>query len=115
MLYGLYILAGVFIIAGVMHFVSEKFFLRITPLWVPFRRFVVLSSGIVEIALGMGLLFNETRVYSAWGLVTLLIAVWPANFYHYLSRNKLDPPKWALLLRLPLQIPLILWAYSYTY
>ncbi|TGN14074.1 DoxX family protein [Leptospira ilyithenensis] len=111
---GPYILGGLFITAGFSHFFLEKFFLRITPPWVPFRRFVALASGVVEIALGAGVIFNETRVYAAWGLIALLIAVWPANYYHYTSRNKLDPPKWALLLRLPLQIPLILWAYSYT-
>jgi uncharacterized membrane protein len=111
----LYLFAGLFILAGTMHFVIKKFFLRIIPPWVPFPNFVNYSSGFVEILLGLMLFPIETRSLGAWGLFALLIAVWPANIYHYTSFNrKIDPPKWVLLLRLPLQIPLLLWAYRFT-
>ncbi|MCG6166574.1 DoxX family protein [Leptospira sp. FAT2] len=110
----LYTMAVLYIFAGVMHFVLPKFYLRIMPPYVPYPKFVVYFSGVVEIALGGMLLFPETRQIGAWGVILLLIAVFPANLYHYQSRRKTDPPKWALLLRLPIQLLLIYWAYTFT-
>ncbi|MBW0433495.1 DoxX family protein [Leptospira yasudae] len=110
----LYTMAVLYIFAGVMHFVLPKFYLRIMPPYIPYPKFVVYFSGVVEIVLGTMLFFPETRQIGAWGVILLLIAVFPANLYHYQSRRKTDPPKWALLLRLPIQLLLIYWAYTFT-
>ncbi|RHX82045.1 DoxX-like family protein [Leptospira yasudae] len=110
----LYTMAILYIFAGVMHFVLPKFYLRIMPPYIPSPKFVVYFSGVVEIALGAMLLVPETKQLGAWGVILLLIAVFPANLYHYQSRRKTDPPKWALLLRLPIQLLLIYWAYTFT-
>ncbi|EMJ52658.1 hypothetical protein LEP1GSC013_1172 [Leptospira interrogans serovar Valbuzzi str. Duyster] len=75
---------------------------------------MVYLSGLIEIGLGAMLTLSDTRSFGAWGVILLLIVVFPANFYHYQSRRKTDPPKWVLLLRLPLQLLLICWAYTFT-
>ncbi|EPG65649.1 DoxX family protein [Leptospira wolffii] len=110
----LWIMATLYTIAGILHFVIPKFYLRIMPPWIPYHKLMVQLSGIAEIALGIGLFFPPTRILSAWGVVLLLIAVFPANLYHFQSRTKKDPPTWALILRLPLQLVLIYWAYTFT-
>ena len=110
----MYIFAGFFISAGFAHFLIPTFFLRIVPKWVPYPKYANFISGAVEIIFGILLFPNMTRSYAAWGIFLLLLAVWPANYYHFKSRTKKDPPKWLLLLRLPLQIPLLYWAYSFT-
>lgn len=70
-------------------------------------------AGAFEILFGICLLFPLTRQYAAFGIIILLIAVFPANLYMYQKGAK-GIPKWALLLRLPLQLALIAWAYLYT-
>lgn len=110
----LYVMAILYIVAGILHFVIPRFYLRIMPPYIPYPKFVVSISGVIEIALGALLLLPDTRQLGAWGVILLLIAVFPANLYHYQSRRKTDPPKWALLLRLPTQLLLIYWAYTFT-
>ncbi|XDD50546.1 MauE/DoxX family redox-associated membrane protein [Leptospira sp. WS92.C1] len=110
----LYTMAILYIIAGILHFVSPKFYLRIMPPYIPYPKLVVYISGLFEIGLGAMLLLPDTRQLGAWGIILLLIAVFPANLYHYQSCRKTDPPKWALFIRLPLQLLLIYWAYTFT-
>ncbi|WP_010571836.1 DoxX family protein [Leptospira broomii] len=110
----LWIMATLYTMAGILHFVIPKFYLRIMPPWIPYHKLIVQLSGIAEILLGLGLFFPQTRSVAAWGIILLLIAVFPANVYHYQSRTKRDPPTPLLILRLPLQLVLIYWAYIYT-
>ena len=71
--------------------------------------------GIAEILGGVGLLIPQTQQWAAWGIIALLICVFPANIYHLTSRGAgTRVPIWFLWLRLPLQFVLIAWAYSYT-
>ncbi|WP_317045582.1 DoxX family protein [Belliella buryatensis] len=72
-----------------------------------------LLSGAFEIIFGVALLIESLRSYAAFGIIMLLIAVFPANLYMYQKGAK-GIPNWALLLRLPLQFILIAWAYYYT-
>ncbi len=111
------VFAAVFVVAGVAHFAATDFFLKIMPPYIPFHREVVLLSGAIEVALGILLLIPRTSGLAAWGLVALLIAVFPANIYAYQHRDQFTPfPHSDLvhLLRLPFQGVLIYWAYSYT-
>ena len=74
-------------------------------------------SGVAEIAGGIGLLIPRWRNHAAWGLVLLLIAVFPANIYMavaHLQYEGLLGKSWVQWLRLPLQLPLIYWAWRYT-
>lgn len=107
-------LAGIFIFAGVMHFVIPASYVGIMPPWLPRHRELVYLSGALEIAGGVGLLIGRTRRAAGIGLILLLIAVWPANLQMVLDARAAGRPAWhqALLwLRLPLQLVLIWWAW----
>ncbi len=103
---------------GVLHFVQPRPFERIVPKYLPAPRALVYISGFFEILGGLGLLIPATRMYAAWGLIALYIAVFPANIYmltHDISLNPKKPiPRWALWARLPIQLLFIAWAYWFT-
>ncbi len=113
-LLGKWIFGVLFILAGIAHFAWPDFYLRIMPPYIPLHLPLVLLSGVIEIALGVLLLFPRTSKIAAWGLIALLIAVFPANVHVYLHQDQFPLPAWLHLLRLPLQGLLILWAYAYT-
>lgn len=104
-----------FIAAGANHFINPKFYLSIMPPYLPWPYTLVMLSGIAEIVLGVGLLIPQSSQYAAWGLILLLIAVFPANI-HMAIHPELYPtvPSLMLRMRLPLQVVLVLWAYWYT-
>ncbi len=86
-------------------------YLKIMPPYVPFHLEMVYISGAAEIAGGIGLLVPPLRRAAAWGLVALLIAVFPANIY--MATNPVEAgaaslPAAALYARLLLQ-PLLVW------
>ncbi len=101
--------------AGVNHFVDTPFYLSIMPPYLPWHYALVIVSGVAEVVLGIGLLIPKFSRFAAWGIIALLIAVFPANI-HMATHPELYPtiPAIALWLRLPLQCLLILWAYWYT-
>jgi uncharacterized membrane protein len=105
-----------FIAAGIGHFVMAEFFLAIMPPYIPWHHFFVYLSGVAEIALGVALLIPATTRLAAWGLIALLIAVFPANIHMALNPElfaDFGTPT-ALWVRLPLQGVLIAWAFWYT-
>lgn len=107
-----YVLAVLFIGAGVLHFVVPANYLRIMPPYLPAPLLLVYVSGVAEIVGGLGLLLPATRHLAGWGLIVLLLAVFPANIYMLqLHKNGLAVPLWALWLRLPLQLVLIIWVW----
>ena len=79
----LFIMSAFYLFAGISHFRKPKFFLKITPKWVPFPKQINLIIGLIEISLSVLLLFNSTRHYAALGVIVLLITVFPANVYHF--------------------------------
>lgn len=114
---GCILLAVFFLFAGTMHFVVPATYARIVPPVLPAPFLIVIVSGIAEIAGGFGLLLPATRRAAAWGLVLLLICVFPANIYAAVGHAALPGimgERWAQWLRLPLQIPLVYWAWLYT-
>ena len=103
-----------YVIVGVKHFTNTDFFVTIVPPIIHFKIEVVLISGFIEVILGVLLLFDQTRRLAAWGIILLLIAVFPANIYLYLSetaREALSISKDQALFRMPFQIPLMIIAY----
>lgn len=108
-------MAIIYIVAGINHFVNAKFYLKIIPPYLPFHKWLNWISGVAEIVLGIMLFFPEYRSLAAWGIIALLIAVFPANIYHFTSKGKtLRAPMWVLALRLPMQFLFIYWAYLFT-
>ena len=101
--------------AGLNHFRALDFYKRLIPPYLPLPGTLVVVSGVAEVALGLGLLVRRTSRPAAWGVVALLIAVFPANLHMALNpRDFPQFPVWALWARLPLQIPLIAWAWWLT-
>ncbi|GAA3937740.1 DoxX family protein [Hymenobacter algoricola] len=107
-----YVLALLFIGAGITHFVAPASFLRIVPPYLPAPLLLVYLSGAAELAGGLGLLLPATRRRASWGLLALLVAVFPANVYMLQTHGAgLPVPLWALWLRLPLQLVLMAWVW----
>ena len=103
-----------YVTVGVKHFTNTDFFVSIVPSIINWKEEIVLLSGLIEVILGILLLFNQTRKLAAWGIILLLIAVFPANIYLYLSeipREALNISKNQALFRMPFQIPLIIISY----
>ncbi len=100
--------------AGTMHFVKPDFYVKIMPPYLPWHLKLVYISGVCEIALGLLLLVPGVSRWAAWGLVALLIAVFPANIYVFQHQEILPAPPILHLLRLPLHGVFLLWAYWHT-
>lgn len=111
----LYLMALLYIIAGINHFRNPRLYLKIIPPYLPNPKMLNYLSGIFEIILGVGLCITMFSKMAAWGIIALLIAVFPSNWYMFSNKKAgMGLPKIILLLRLPLQIVLIIWAYLYT-
>jgi uncharacterized membrane protein len=102
------------VVAGSMHFVRTEFYLKIMPPYLPLHLEAVYLSGFVEVAFGFLLLFPRFSRLAAWGIIALLIAVFPANIYLYQHQELLPASPVLHFLRLPLQAVFILWAYWHT-
>lgn len=108
-------IAGIFTTAGVLHFVAPERYEAIMPPYLPMHREAVLASGVAEIAGGIGLLPDATRQASRWGLIALLLAVFPANVHMAMHpeqvRGANKVPRWTLWARLPLQPLFMVWVW----
>ena len=103
-----------YVTVGVKHFTNTDFFVSIVPPIIDCKKEAVLISGFVEVIFGVLLLFKKTRKLAAWGIIFLLIAVFPANIYLYVSefaREKISISKNQALFRIPFQIPLMIISY----
>lgn len=118
----LYVMGVLYVAAGLMHFVVPGLYAQIIPPVFPAPLTLVYLSGLAEIALGLGVMIPRTRRIAAWGLVALLIAIFPANIYMATSNvvlvgapeflsNPSTVGRWG---RLPFQAVFILWAWWYT-
>src|SRR5262245_5286853 len=110
-----YLLALFFILAGVNHFRYPGFYLRIMPPYLPWPSALHLTAGFFEFVFGVMLLIPRFQRWAAWGLVPLLLAVYPANI-HMAVNHHLYPelPMIFHWIRLPLQFVLIAWAWWFT-
>lgn len=104
-----------FILAGIGHFVRPDVYLKIMPPYLPWHLGLVYLSGICEVGLGILVLIPRYTRLGAWGLIALLVAVFPANV-HMAAHPELYPgiSPAVLWLRLPLQGVFIAWAYACT-
>ena len=97
-----------FALAGVLHFILPEYYLKIMPPVLPAPLFLVYLSGVFEIVLGILLLIPKYTRRAAYGLMALLIAVFPANIYMAANPQLFSQfSSTALYARLPLQIVLM--------
>jgi uncharacterized membrane protein len=109
---GLLGLSVFFIVAGVNHFVNPDFYVRIMPAYLPAHLELVYLSGLFEVLGGIGVLLPRYRSLAGWGLIALLLAVYPANIHMALHPelfSEMSPAK--IYARLPVQFVFIAWAY----
>jgi uncharacterized membrane protein len=99
--------AAFYVTAGTLHFMGPDAYLTIMPPYIPAHLAMVYLSGAAEIAGGIGLLIPALRHYAVYGLIALLIAVFPANVYMAQIQ-----PGTLTYLRLPLQVLLIWWVWA---
>jgi uncharacterized membrane protein len=95
-----------FVWVGISHFTHPETFLAIMPDYIPWHLELVYLSGAFEIAGGLGMLYAPTRRWAGYGLLALLVAVYPANIYMLTEEIYLagmPHEKWLLWLRMPLQ------------
>ena len=108
-------LAGFFVLAGTGHFLAPQSYLAITPHFVPWPKMLVALSGAAEILGGLGVCFGATRRAAGWGLLALLVAVFPANLQAISTGMVLaghSVPTWLLWARLPFQFLFLAWVYQ---
>ena len=110
-----WLLSLLMVFAGVMHFVNPAFFLKIMPPYLPFHWELVHVSGVCEVVLGILLLIPRFSRFAAWGIIALLIAVFPANIYLYQHQEIVPASPTVHFLRLLLQGVLIGMAYWHTH
>lgn len=109
------VLAACFIAAGANHFLNPGFYMRMMPPYLPLHRMLVDASGIAEVVLGVLLLVPRTSTCAAWGMIALLLAVFPANVQMALHPETFPEfSPMATRVRLPLQGLLIAWAFWHT-
>lgn len=111
----LYIMALVYLAAGIYHFVNPKLYMKIMPTYLPWHLQLIYISGVIEIALGILLIPESTRPTAAWLVIAMLIAIFPANIQMAVNFwNKNNPSLWIAIARLPLQVVLIWIAWLFT-
>ena len=113
----IYLMSISYVGVGVTHFTNSEFFLNIMPDYLPWHLELVYLSGAFEILLGLLIIFKNTRKLAGWGLIALLIAVFPANIYLAQSdeaQQALEISKEMAIVRLPFQLLFIAIAFWFT-
>ena len=109
-----FVMSFLYVFIGVKHFVDPQYFINITPPQIEYKSFAVYFTGVLEVAGGLLILNKKTRKMGAYTLIFLLIIVFPANIYLYLSETPqqlLGISEAQALTRMPFQAPLMLLAY----
>ncbi|WP_047547931.1 MauE/DoxX family redox-associated membrane protein [Psychroserpens sp. Hel_I_66] len=110
----LYLMAAVYVFAGLIHFVKPKMYMRIMPKYLPNHKALVYLSGIAEVVLGLALLIPSLRTFAVYGIIAMLLIFLLVHFYMLTGKKaSAGIPKWILILRIPLQFGLIYWAWVY--
>jgi len=111
----LWLMAAFYTVAGINHFLMPVLYLSVMPPYLPFPLLLVYFSGLAETSLGILLLIPRFSRLAAWGIIALLVAIFPANIEMFLHPDRFPQiPEWIFWVRLPLQAELIGWAYWFT-
>jgi uncharacterized membrane protein len=103
-----WLLAAVLVGAGSTHFLTPDPYDAIVPSFLPAPRAWTYGSGVAELLVGAAVAAPRTRRHGATAAAALFVAVFPANVQMALDPG--DVPRWLAIARLPLQVPLVLWA-----
>lgn len=109
------LMASLYILAGLNHFKRPKMYISIIPPYFPNPKLLNILSGLAEISFGILLCVPAYSHYGAYGIILLLILFFTVHIYMLQDKKaSFGLPKWILILRLPLQLALIYWAFLYT-
>lgn len=108
---GSWVVIGVFLLSGTFHLINPAAFLFLLPSWTPEPVLLIYLSGIAEILAAVGLLLR--RSWAPIFTAAVLLAIWPANWWFAIDAISTNPELAVIAwLRLPLQLPLIWWAWG---
>jgi len=113
-LFTIYFMSIAYTYVGIRHFIDPDFFLAIMPNYFSLHLFFVYLTGLMEVVFGVLLVFRKTRKIAAYGLIVLLVIVFPANIHlvqSELSQSILDVTREQSIIRLPFQGLFLLLAY----
>ncbi|MBC7494079.1 MAG: DoxX family membrane protein [Flavobacterium sp.] len=113
-LWHLNLMAFLFFIFGIYHFVNPKLYLKVIPSYLPQPKLLNYLAGFFEILFAILLLHSKTRFYAAIGIILMLLAFLMTHFYMLTNKKaSMGLPRWFLIIRILLQFGLIYWAYQY--
>jgi uncharacterized membrane protein len=114
----LWLMALFYAFGGAMHLVRPEYYRPMMPAYLPAHDLLIWLSGVAELVLGVLVVDAKVRRWAAWGLIALLLAVFPANVHIALhnvpvfgAAEGAGALNWV---RLPFQAVLIAWAWWYT-
>ncbi|RAJ05079.1 putative membrane protein [Chitinophaga skermanii] len=104
-----------FVIIGIMHLKSPDKLRYMIDQFVPYPTAAIYVSGVLEILFGILIIFPTTRLFAAWGLILLLVLMFPANIYVAVKQlpapGGLPSSPWYTWSRLAFQPLYIYWIY----
>ena len=106
-----------FILIGIEHFKEPQKFVDIVPKYMPFALFLVYLTGVMEILVGLGIIYPDTRELTGRLTVLFLIAIYPANFNMWINDVPFNGTRLTTqghLFRLSVQILLIIAALGFS-
>lgn len=107
------LLGAFFVLAGLNHFLNPSVYVGMIPNYLPYPEALNFISGAAEVVGGLGVFIPRLRWLAGWGLIALLVAIFPANIDMALNGTEVfDVPRWILWARLPLQAVFIAWVYQ---
>ncbi len=107
-----FLLVAFFVMAGINHFRHPEFYLRMMPPDLPWHGPLQYLSGLFEVVLGLMVLVPRWTRLAGWGLIALLLAIFPANLYMAMNPGLFaELPAYAYYIRLPFQLVFIAWVY----
>lgn len=101
-----------FVTIGILHFTHPQVFVKSVPPYVPMPLEMVYVSGVFEIIGGIGVSIPAVRKWAGYGLLALLVAVYPANIHMALNPEQFPTiPPVVLWGRLPFQALFMAWVW----
>lgn len=109
-----YLMAFLYLIAGLMHFIRPQLYMRILPGYLPGHKLLVVLSGMAELTLGIALCFSTTKNLAIYGIIIMLTFFLPVHVHMLFDKKAaMGLPIWVLIARIPGQFLLMYWAYLY--
>ncbi|MGG8497185.1 DoxX family protein [Tenacibaculum sp. TC6] len=101
------------------HFLFTEGMSKMIPDFLPYKRIIVLTTGYLEIAFSIGILFTHYKLLMGWALIIFLILIIPSNIKASLEHLNFQTGSYDskgilyLWFRIPLQLFFIFWVYFF--